>query len=120
MWLLTRNINNKESNLIELFHYQKYMNQFTYITILISFRNVFGEFAVFQAPQTFSLAYAYVQYTIRTIRKVSTQSTYIVSPADLVHPWIRLDITLEVHIDSFSYRTGIQITSQFQTHNWHI
>jgi len=34
-------------------------------------------------------------------------NTYIVSPADLVHPRIGLDVTFEVHIDSFSYRTGI-------------
>jgi len=47
-------------------------------------------------------------------------NTYIVSPADLVHPRIGLDVTFEVYIDSFSYRTGIQVTSQFQTHNWHI
>jgi hypothetical protein len=96
------------------------MNHISYITIFMSLRNVLAETAMFQASQIFSLANAYVQYTLRTIRKVSTQFTYIMSPADLVHPGIRLDVTLEVYIDSFSYRTGIQITSQFQTHNWHI
>jgi hypothetical protein len=60
------------------------------------------------------------EHSINVSRVLTYVYTYVVSPADLVNPRIRLYVTLEVHIDSFSYRTGVEITSQLQTYNWHI
>lgn len=41
-------------------------------------------------------------------------------PADAVDPGVSFDVALEVDVDAFPDRAGVQVAAQLQDHQWHV